>query len=192
MKTIKNLKLAALVALAALAVTLLFQTATTQAGNKGQRGNQDQRDAADLPLPVAIYDTFKLTTPTTPGFAVSFAGVVTVIIGTDVLTGTSRMDVYNVTEDIAYCKFTWVIPGEGTLVTSSSVCKIAGANGIGAWSIEKGTGTGIFKHFKAVGTETFGAIPATDPAFALGFTDFERFAGVGTFDKHGHDKNGDD
>jgi hypothetical protein len=96
------------------------------------------------------------------------------------------MDV-NVTDGIARCKYTWVIPGVGTLVTSSSVCKLAGGNGIGAWSIEKGESTGVFKHFKAVGTETFGPIPQTDPAFALGFTDFERFAGIGTFGEHGDD-----
>ena len=103
------------------------------------------------------------------------------LIGPDVLTGTSRMDV-NVAAGIAYCRFTWVIPGVGTLVTSSSVCKLAGGNGIGAWSIEKGTGS--FKHFKAVGTETFGGI---SPPTAEGFDNFERFAGIGTFDKHGDD-----
>ena len=164
---------------ATLAATLLFQTSITQAD-----GNE-RRDR-DLPVPVAIYDTFKRDTNNpTPGFRSTWRGVVTVIIGSDVLTGTSRMDVKAVTNGIAYCKFTWVIPGVGTLVTSSSVCKLAGGNGIGAWSIEEGTG--IFKHFKAVGTETFGSVPPTDPAFALGFTDFERFAGIGTFDEHGDD-----
>jgi len=185
MKINKKLTFAALAVLAALAATLLFQTSITQADDHGQRGDRDHRDAADLPIPVAIYDTFKrdLITPT-PGFLSSWAGVVTIIIGPDVLTGTSRMDV-NVAAGIARCQFTWVIPGVGTLVTSSSVCKLAGGNGIGAWSIEKGTGS--FEHFKAVGTETFGPIPSTDPAFALGFTDFERFAGIGTFNKHGDD-----
>ena len=172
-------------ALAALAVALLSQTAITRAHDQGQRGDRDHRDTADLPIPVAIYDTFKRDPiNTTPGFGVTFRGEVTVIIGSDVLTGTSRMDV-NVAAGIARCQFTWVIPGAGTLVTSSSVCKLAGGNGIGAWSIEEGTG--IFKNFKAVGTETFGPIPPADPAFALGFTDFERFAGIGTFDKHGDD-----
>src|SRR5437879_3552012 len=171
-------------ALAAVAVALLSQTAITRAHDRGQRGDRDHRDSAELSIPVAIYDTFKRELTPTPGFLSSWAGVVTVIIGPDVLTGTSRMDV-NVAAGIAYCRFTWVIPGVGTLVTSSSVCKLAGGNGIGAWSIEQGTGS--FKHFKAVGTETFGPIPPNDPALALGFTDYEKFAGIGTFNKHGED-----
>lgn len=188
MKIIKKFTFAALAALAALAATLLFQTSNTQADDHGrrgddhgQRGDDNKRGDRDQPIPVAIYDTFKrdLITPT-PGFGSTWRGVVTVIIGPDVFNGTSRMDV-NVTAGIAHCVFTWVIPGEGTIVTKYSVCKLA-EDGIGAWSIEKGTGR--FKHFKAVGTETFGGI---SPPTAEGFDNFERFAGIGTFDEHGDD-----
>jgi len=145
MKINKKFTFATLATLATLAATLLFQTSITRAdahgqnGNHGQRGNDNDREDRDQPIPVAIYDTFKITTPPTPGFGSSWTGVVAVIIGPNVLNGTSRMDV-NVTNGIAYCKFTWVIPGVGTLGTSSSVCKLAGNNGIGAWSIENGTG----------------------------------------------------
>lgn len=44
--------------------------------------------------PVALYDTFSRSAATPPtGFDVSFEGVFTAIIGTDVVSGTSRMDV---------------------------------------------------------------------------------------------------
>jgi len=45
----------------------------------------------------------------------------------------------------------------------------------------------VFEHFKGIGTQEFGPLPAGS-AFAA----FERFAGTGTFKKHGDDKHGDD
>ena len=135
----------------------------------------------DQPIPLAVYDTFKRVFPPTPGFGSSWAGVFTSIIGTDVATGTSRMDV-NVAAGIARCRFTWVrSDGSGTLVVRS-VCVLA--NGHGTWHVESGTGR--YENFKAVGTETFGAL-LPNPA---GFTDFERFAGIGTDREHGDDEDG--
>ena len=138
-------------------------------------------------IPIAVLDTFKscATTPgctTTPGFGSSFVGVFRAIIDEEVVTGTSRMDV-NVAGGIATCKFTWVrSDGKGTLVVAS-VCVLA--DGHGAWHVEKGTG--CFKNFTGIGTETFGNLP---PGGA--FTGFERFAGIGTFAKHGDDRHDDD
>ena len=132
-------------------------------------------------IPVAILDTFKVTT-TAPGFGSSFAGVFTAIIDEEVVTGTSRMDV-NATGGIARCKFTYVrSDGKGTLVLKS-VCVLA--DGHGTWHVEKGTG--CYKNFWAVGTETFG------PFFRPGqtFTNFERFAGIGKYKKDGDDEHGD-
>ncbi len=136
---------------------------------------------ADQPIPVAVLDTFnKISTPA-PGFTVSFVGVFTSIIGSDdigvanddVVTGTSRMDVL-IVGDIAYCKFTWV-SSVGTLVVRS-VCVFS--SGHGTWHVESGTGR--YKHFKAVGTQTFGRLPSGGP-----FTNYERFAGITTNDEHG-------
>ena len=104
----------------------------------------------------------------------SFEGVFTSIIGTEVVTGTSRMDVHFVTSDIVHCKFTWV-SSVGTLVVRS-VCVLS--NGHGAWHIASGTGR--YKDFKGVGTETFGKLSPGGP-----FTDFERFAGIATNDEDG-------
>ena len=84
------------------------------------------------------------------------------------------MDV-KVEGDIARCKFTYET-SDGTLVLAS-VCDLTAKHG--TWHVEKGTGR--FENFKAVGTQTFDLPPT-----------FERFAGIGTFDKHGDDKNGDD
>jgi hypothetical protein len=143
-----------------------------------------RKATGDQPIPVAVLDTFSISQATPPtGFDVSFEGVVTAIIGTDVVTGTSRMDVKFVTGDIVHCKFTWVSSdGNGTLVLAS-VCVLS--QGHGTWHVVKGTGR--YKNFKAVGTETFGPLPT-----GSAFTDFERFAGVGTFDKHDDDEHGDD
>lgn len=121
--------------------------------------------------PVAVYDTFAITAPS-PGYTVSFVGKFTSIIGTEVVTGTSRMDV-RVVAGIAYCKFTWV-SAVGTLVVQS-VCTLA--DGHGTWQVESGTGR--YEHFKAIGTQTFGPLPAGGP-----FTMYERFAGIATNDGH--------
>jgi hypothetical protein len=135
---------------------------------------------ADRPfpaIPMAVYDTFSISTKHAPdGYDVSFEGVFTSIIGRDVQTGTSRMDVKFVTNDIVHCKFTWVC-SVGTLVLKS-VCVLS--NGHGTWHIAGGTGR--YKNFKGIGTETFGPLPAGGP-----FTDYERFAGIVTNDKHGDD-----
>jgi hypothetical protein len=128
-------------------------------------------DNKDRPIPMAVYDTFKPIA----GIPGSFAGVFTAIIGTDVASGTSRMDVV-VTEGIARCKFTWVrSDGHGTLVLRS-VCVLA--HGHGTWHVESATGR--YEGLKGVGTETFGNFPPGGP-----FTGFERFAGIGTADEHG-------
>jgi hypothetical protein len=134
-------------------------------------------------VPMAVLDTFSISGATPPeGYDVSFEGVFTSIIGRDVATGKSRMDVKFVTKDIVHCKFTWVrSDGKGTLVLAS-VCVLS--NGHGTWHVESGTGR--YRDFQAVGTETFGKL---SPGQA--FTDFERFAGIGTFDKHGDDEHGD-
>ena len=131
-------------------------------------------------IPVALYDTFNRSSATPPeGFDVSFEGVVTAIIGTEVFNGTSRMDVKVMPGgDIVHCKFTYVTP-DGTLVLRS-VCVLS--QGHGTWHVEKGTRR--FKNFKAVGTETFGAL------FGQKFAQFERFAGIGQFDKHDDDEQG--
>ena len=76
----------------------------------------------------------------------------------------------------------FVVRSEGSIVLAS-VCVIS--QGHGAWHIE--TGTGLYRNFKAVGTETFGRLPVGGQ-----FTDFERFAGIGTFDRHGNDDDDDD
>jgi hypothetical protein len=129
--------------------------------------NSDQPRPA---IPIAVLDTFHISTATPPpGFEVSFEGVFTSIIGTEVVSGTSRMDVHFVTSDIVHCKFTWV-SSVGTLVVRS-VCVLS--NGHGAWHIARGTGR--YKNFKGVGTETFGKLAPGGP-----FTDFERFAGIVT------------
>ena len=135
---------------------------------------------ADQPIPVAVLDTFSPTT-VTPGFTVSFVGKFTAIIGTEVVRGTSRMDVLVTAGGIAHCVFTWVrSDGKGTLVVAS-VCVLP--DGHGTWQVEKGTG--VFKNFKAIGTQTFGPLPPGGP-----FTNFERFAGITTDDKHGDDEHG--
>lgn len=130
---------------------------------------------ADQPIPVAVYDTFSFTPDTAPGFDASFVGVFTSIIGTEVVSGTSRMDVKFVTADIVHCKFTWV-SAVGTLVVRS-VCVLT--NGHGTWHVASGTGR--YKNFKAVGTQTFGSLPGGSGPF----TDYERFAGIATNVKHG-------
>jgi hypothetical protein len=135
---------------------------------------------ADQPIPMAVLDTFNRTFPPAPGFDASFVGVFTSIIGTEVATGTSRMDVKFVTADIVHCKFTWVrSDGQGNLVLAS-VCVLS--QGHGAWHVEKGTGR--YESFKAVGTETFGAF--SGPGYAM----FERFAGIGTDGEHGGNEQG--
>jgi len=133
------------------------------------------------PVPLAVLDTFNISGATPPdGYDVSFEGVFTSIIGRDVASGTSRMDVKFVTSDIVHCKFTWVrSDGKGTLVLAS-VCVLS--NGHGAWHVESGTGR--YKNFTAVGTETFG------PLTGGPFTNFERFAGIGEFGGHGGDEHG--
>lgn len=131
---------------------------------------------------VAIYDTFSRSAATPPaGFNVSFEGVATAIVGTEVATGTSRMDVKFVTNDIVQCKFTYVLP-DGTLVLRS-VCVLS--QGHGTWHVARGTGR--YENFKAVGTETFGLL-TVGPGQV--FTNFERFAGIGQFDKHRDDEHG--
>ena len=130
-------------------------------------------------IPMAVYDTFNISRKTPPpGFDVSFEGVFTSIIGTEVATGTSRMDVKFVTPDIVHCKFTWVC-SVGTLVVKS-VCVLS--NGHGTWRIAGGTGR--YKNFKGIGTETFGALSGGP------FTNYERFAGIATNDEHGDDEHG--
>ena len=69
--------------------------------------------------------------------------------------------------------------GNGELVLAS-VCVLS--DGHGAWHVESGTGR--YKNFTAVGTETFGPL-TTGP-----FTNFERFAGIGEFGGHGGDEHG--
>ena len=123
------------------------------------------------PVPLAVFDTFSISSDPPPeGFDVSFKGVFTSIIGGNVASGTSRMDVKRMPGgDIVHCKFTWVrSDGEGTLVLAS-VCVLS--QGHGTWHVEEGTG--VYKNFKAVGTETFGTLPPG------GFTNYERFAGSG-------------
>ena len=138
-------------------------------------------DKKDQPIPVAVLDTYSPIPTPAPGFDSSSVGLFTAIIGTDVITGTSRMDVKRVTGGVVglvHCKFTWVSSdGNGTLVLAS-VC--VNPDRHGTWHVESGTGR--FRNFKAVGTETFGPLPVGGP-----FTNFERFAGIGTFDKHGDD-----
>src|SRR6267142_2644916 len=84
------------------------------------------------PVPLAVLDTFNISGATPPdGYDVSFEGVFTSIIGGDVASGKSRMDVKFVTSDIVHCKFTWVrSDGKGTLVLAS-VC--VWSNGHGTW-----------------------------------------------------------
>ena len=147
----------------------------------------DSSSRANEPVPIAIYDTFSVSPTTIPpeGFDRSFVGVFTAIIGTDVVTGASQMDVClpAVPGGVITCRFTYVrSDGEGSIVLAS-VCVIS--QGHGAWHIEAGTGR--YRNFKAVGTETFGRLPAGGQ-----FTDFERFAGIGTFDRHGNDDHDED
>jgi len=59
------------------------------------------------------------------------------------------------------------------------------SQGHGTWHVDVEKSTGRYKNFKAVGTETFGKLSPGQV-----FTDFERFAGIGTFDKHGDDEHG--
>jgi hypothetical protein len=133
-------------------------------------------NAAQL-VPMAVLDTFNQTAPA-PGYTLSFVGTFTSIIGTEVVTGASRMDVNVVPGPgatlLAYCKFTWV-SSAGTLVVQS-VCVFG--DGHGTWHVESGTGR--YEKFKAVGTQTFGPLPAGGP-----FTDYERFAGFATNDGKG-------
>jgi hypothetical protein len=139
---------------------------------------------ADQPIPVAVYDNFSLISAT--GSDSTWEGKFTSIIGTEVATGTSRMDVH-VTGDIAHCKFTWVrSDGQGTLVVLS-VCVLS--SGHGTWHVD--SGTGAYKNFKAVGTETFGLLADVDsPPYVGPFTRFERFAGIGTDGEHGGNEHG--
>ena len=147
----------------------------------------DSSSRANEPVPIAIYDTFSASPTTSPpaGFDRSFVGVFTAIIGADVVTGASQMDVClpAVPGGVIRCRFTYVrSDGEGTIVLAS-VCVLS--QGHGAWRVE--TGSGRYRNFKAVGTETFGKLPPGGQ-----FTDFERFAGIGTFDRHGNDDDHDD
>lgn len=138
---------------------------------QGRRGGDQHRPA----IPMAVLDTFSRSTATPPpGFEVSFEGEFTSIIGTEVVSGTSRMDVHFMTSDCVECKFTWV-SSVGTLVVRS-VCVLS--DGHGTWHIARGTGR--YKHFKGIGTETFGTL---SPGGA--FTNFERFAGIVTNDEDG-------
>ena len=136
---------------------------------------------ADQPIPVSIYQTYnKLATPK-PGFSSSWVGVATLVIGTDALIDpTSTMDVI-ATGDITHCTYTFTIPDEGTLVLAA----VCWSGGHGAWHVAKGTG--VLEHFKGIGTQEFGPLPA-----GQAFTAFERFAGTGTFKKHGDDEHDDD
>jgi hypothetical protein len=128
-------------------------------------------------IPMAVYDTFKISSDPAPeGYDVSFEGVFTSIIGREVQSGKSRMDVKFVTNDIVHCQFTWVC-SVGTLVLNS-VCVLS--NGHGTWHIAGGTGR--YKNFKGIGTETFGLLPAGGT-----FTNYERFAGIATNDKQDDD-----
>jgi hypothetical protein len=54
------------------------------------------------------------------------------------------------------------------------------SNGHGTWRIASGTGR--YKHFKGIGTETFGSLSPGGR-----YTDYERFAGTATNDKDGRD-----
>ena len=88
---------------------------------------------ADQPVPIAIYDTFSVSPTTVPpsGFDVSFVGVFTAIIGTDVVTGASRMDVClpPVPGGVVSCRFTYVrSDGEGSFVLAS-VCVLSQGHG---------------------------------------------------------------
>jgi hypothetical protein len=136
--------------------------------------------AADQP--VSIYHTYnKLATPN-PGFNSSWVGPATLVIGTDALIApASKMDVI-VTGDITHCTYTYTIEGQGTLV----IAAVCWSGGHGAWHVAKGTG--VFRHFKGMGTQEFGPLPA-----GSAFAQFERFAGTGIFKRHGgHDNDDDD
>ena len=87
------------------------------------------------------------------------------------------MDIKFRPDGTADCTFTWVF-GEGTLVVHS-VCT---GDAHGTWRVVSGTGS--FKHFNAIGTQTFG--PLT-PTTAVPYSRFERFAGFSTHGEHGDD-----
>ena len=144
------------------------------------------RSASDgRPIPVSIYHTYKMVTPPAPGFGSSSEGPFTAVIGEDTASGTGRMDV-NASAGIARCKFTFVrSDGKGTLVLRA-VCFTA--DGHGAWHVEEGTG--CYKHFEGIGTETFG--PRASIKGGVMYTNFEEFGGFGAFDKHGDDEHDGD
>ncbi len=143
---------------------------------------------ADQPIPVAVLDTFNCKTPQElpppAGYDFSCVGVFTSIIGTEVVTGTSRMDVKRgpAGSGIVYCRFTWVSL-VGTLVVDS-VCVIP--NGHGTWHVNVKRSTGRYEHFKAVGTQTFGPRIST---ITNPYTQYERFAGITISEEHGGDEN---
>ena len=168
-------------------VASTWSATANQPGRVAAFDGSSNSSRASEPVPIAIYDTFSVSPTTTPpaGFDRSFVGVFTAIIGTDVVTGASQMDVClpDVPGGVIRCRFTYVrSDGEGSIVLAS-VCVIS--QGHGAWHLE--TGTGLYRNFKAVGTETFGRLPLGGQ-----FTDFERFAGIGTFDRHGNDDHDED
>ena len=157
----------------------LSSVAMTASARSAQSATHDPR------VPVSIYHTYKMITPAASGFATSSEGPFTAVIGEDTASGRGRMDV-NASAGIAHCKFTFVrSDNTGTLVLRS-VCVTADAHG--AWHVEEGTGR--YKNFQAVGTETFG--PRASIKDGVMYTNFEQFAGIGGFEERGDDEHGDD
>lgn len=135
--------------------------------------------SADEPVPVTIVGTWNKLAAPNPGFSSSWAGVATLVIGTDPLTATVTMDVLATATSsgtVTHCTYVYTLDnGAGTLVLHA-VCWTAELNH-GAW--QTGKSTGVFEGFKGLGTSTFGNLPATSK-----YMMFERFQGTG---KHGDD-----
>jgi hypothetical protein len=137
--------------------------------------------SADESVPVTILGTWnKLATPN-PGFSSSWAGVATLVIGTEPLTATVTMDVVatpNPSGTITHCTYVYTLDnGAGTLVLHA-VCWSAELNH-GAWQV--GKSTGVFEGFKGLGTSTFGVLPPSSK-----YMMYERFQGTGKHDDANH------
>jgi hypothetical protein len=140
--------------------------------------------SADERVPVTILGTWnKLATPN-PGFSSSWAGIATLVIGTEPLTATVTMDVVATptpSGGISHCTYVYTLDnGAGTLVLHA-VCWSTTEQNHGAWQV--GKSTGVFKGFTGLGTSTFGNLPSGDK-----YMMYERFQGTG---KHSDADHGD-
>ncbi len=138
--------------------------------------------SADETVPVTILGTWnKLATPN-PGFSSSWAGIATLVVGTDPLTATVTMDVVATptpSGGISHCTYVYTLDnGAGTLVLHA-VCWSTPDGNHGNWQV--GKSTGVFEGFKGLGTSTFGNLPSTSK-----YMMYERFQGTGKHEDRDH------